>query len=222
MKQTNRVTVIVPCWNYGMFLKECIDSILAQTILPFEIIIANDCSTDNTQEIAETYQTERPELFTVINNKFRFGTIGNENNASELVKTEWFFYVEADDKIEPTYIEKALNVIDKSDEKLAIVYSDMLKFGLWDGVWITSDWNPEALRTGNYINGHSFIRTSVFKEIGGLRDTGSYEDHQMWVDMLDLNKGYYGVRIPEPLVLYRRHDKGHRTDRDDIAKRSNL
>lgn len=220
-QKTANVTVIIPCWNYGMFLREAIDSVLAQTVKPYKIILADDGSTDDSYKIQVEYYESNPFLFVLDRSAKREGTIVNENKAAELVQTEWMFYLDADDKIDPTYIEKAWNIIEsRKDPKLAIVYSDMLKIGLWDGIWQTSDWDPVALRTGNYINGHSFIKVSVFREIGGLRDTGAYEDHQMWVDMLDLNKDYYGVRIPEALVHYRRHDKGHRTDKSDIATRS--
>lgn len=220
------VTVIVPCWNYGMFLRECLDSILAQTVLPEQIIIADDCSSDNSPAIYQEYLDgeHRPDgqrvPIRVVRNAGRLGTIKNENSAGALVETPWMFFLDADDKIDPTYIEKAFAIIDSRDDKLAIVYSDMRKFGLWDGDWVVSDWNPDALRQGNYINGHSFVRTDLFREIGMLKDGPGFEDHQMWVDILDLNKGYYGVRIPESLVWYRRHEYGHRTDKTDIAKRS--
>lgn len=202
-----------------MFLRECVDSVLAQTILPEHIIIADDGSTDNSREIALEYCAQYPDLVSYSQVYPRQGLIDNLNRTYPLVETEWMFYLAADDKIEPTYIERALGIINSRDEKLAIVYSDMKKFGLWDGDWITNDWDPEALRQGNYINGHAIMRTSVLREVGGYRETGGFEDHQLWVDMLDLNKGYYGVRIPELLVWYRRHQYGHRTDKTDHATR---
>ena len=83
------------------------------------------------------------------------------------------------------------------------------------------------MRRGNYINGHAFIKKSIYDEAGGLRSqvngsTDFFEDFQLWIDILDLKKGYYGRRIPEALIMYRRHDFGHRTDRTDKEKRKDL
>jgi glycosyltransferase involved in cell wall biosynthesis len=226
MSKTAPITVIVPCWNYGMFLRECLDSVFMQTVMPRHVIVANDASTDNTREIAIEYG-ERvktgefgPVNFELKSAAVRSGTIAIENMASLEVETPWMFYLDADDRLDCKYVEKVNEVIKANDDKLAIVYSDMRKFGNWEGDWVVSDWDPVALRTGNYINGHSVFRTELFREIGGLKDGPGFEDHQLWVDMLDLKRGYYGVRIPEPLVWYRRHDFGHRTDKTDIAKRS--
>ena len=219
--QTNKITVIVPCWNYGMFLRECLDSILASTVLPHEIIVADDCSSDDSQQIGVEYGLKH-RLVKPMRNMERLGTVANENQAAKFVSTPWMFFLDADDKIDPTYIEKVLKVIDERDEKLMVVYSDMQKFGLWDGVWAVSEWDPVALRTGNYINGHSVLRKDLFDRIGGLKDNGNFEDHQMWVDMMDLDKEFYGVHIPEALIWYRRHDFGHRTDKSDITKRQNI
>jgi len=216
---TAPISVIVPSWNYGMFLRECLDSLIAQTVRPERIIIANDASTDDTQAIAIEYAKRHPSVLPIQNTERR-GTIINENEATKHVSSPWLFFLDADDKVEPTYIEEAVNVIAAHDDKLAIVYSDMRKFGLWDGDWTVSDWDPVALRSGNYINGHSIFRTELYREVGGLKDNGNFEDHQLWVDMLDLNRGYYGVRIPKPLVWYRRHQYGHRTDNTDLTTRA--
>ena len=161
-----------------------------------------------------------PDLIQVIYREENVGTIINENEAADHVETEWMFYLDADDKLDVRYVEEVLKVIEKEDnEKLAIVYSDMKKFGTWDGEWIVSDWDPESLRTGNYINGHAVFRKDLFDEVGRLKDNGNFEDHQLWVDFLDLNRGYYGVRIPAPLIWYRRHEHGHRTDGSDKNQR---
>lgn len=218
--KTEKITVIVPCWNYGCFLREALDSILAQTVLPSQIIIADDASTDETPAIAAEYMKDNRTRISVITNKTRQGTIANENQAASQVDTPWLFFLDADDKIDPTYIEKALKVIEAESDKLMVVYSDMRKFGLWEGDWICSNWDREALRQGNYINGHSFLRKDLFDRVGGLKDNGHFEDHWMWCEMMDLDPAFYGVRIPETLVWYRRHDRGHRTDKSDITKRS--
>lgn len=219
--RTDKITVIVPCWNYGMFLRECLDSLLAQSVLPHEIIIADDASTDDSPQIAVEYSMEHS-FIRPLRSMTRRGTIINENEAAKQVRTEWMFFLDADDKLDPTYIEKVLQAIESRDDKLFVVYSDMRKFGLWEGNWVVSDWNREALRQGNFINGHSVFRKDLFDRIGGLKDNGHFEDHWMWVEMMELDPAFYGVRIPEPLVWYRRHDYGHRTDNSDISKRKDM
>lgn len=217
----SRITVIVPCWNYGMFLEECLDSLVNQTVKPAKIIIANDASTDDTLAIANRYKEHFPELFVILTQEKRVGTIKNENSAAELVDTPWMFFLDADDKVKKDYIEKVLKVIENNDEFLFVVYSDMVKFGNWEGVWNVAEFNRGALFTGNYINGHSVFKTNLFRQVGGLKDNGNFEDHQLWVDIMNLDERYYGKRIPEALVWYRRHDHGHRTDKNDIDKRQN-
>lgn len=219
---TDKITVVITNWNYGMFLREAMDSVLAQTVTPAHIIFADDGSTDNSLEIENEYLSVYPDLVTISRAPQRQGLIANLNRTGKEVETDWMCFLAADDKFEPTYIEKALAAIESHDDKLAIVYCDMIKFGNWSGYWQVSDWDPVALKQGNYINGHAVMRRSVFDEVGGYKDNGNFEDHQLWVDMVDLNKGYYGVRIPEGLVWYRRHDYGHRTDKTDIDRRAGL
>src|SRR3990167_5972559 len=130
-KQTGKVSVIIPNWNYGMFLREAIESVLKQTLLPKQIIITDDCSTDESRDIIQEYCAKYPFLVVAILNPERYGTIKNENDAMGVVTAPWAFYLDADDYVDPTYIEKAVQVIEDHYDKLAIVYSDMMKVGNW-------------------------------------------------------------------------------------------
>lgn len=224
--KTDKLTVIITNWNYGMFLREAVESVLNQTVLPKKIIFADDGSTDNSLAIEMEYMANYPDLFEISRVDQREGLPANLRRTADLVNTEWMCFLAADDKFKPTYIEKCAEFFD-SDPKLAILYSDMQKFGNWEGVWEVSEWNEDILRRGNYINGHACFRKNVYDEAGGYRKdvNGSqdfFEDFYLWIDIIDLGKGYYGRRIPEPLVMYRRHDFGHRTDRSDLDKRKGL
>lgn len=217
------MTVIITNWNYGMFLREAVESILAQTVLPKRIIFADDGSTDNSLEIEQEYVSKYPGLIELSRVEERQGLPDNLRRNAALVDTPWMCFLAADDMFKPTYIEKALQFMD--EPRLAIIYSDMEKFGNWSGLWAVSDWNEDELRRGNYINGHAFILKQAYDEAGGFRRevNGSkefFEDFYMWIDICDLKKGYYGRRIPEPLVMYRRHDFGHRTDKTDLHTRN--
>ena len=222
--KTDQITVLITNWNYGCFLREAIDSVLAQTVLPARIIIADDGSTDESLSIENEYVHAYPDLIMINRQEKRGGLCKNLNDSIKHVETPFFCALAADDKFAPTYIEKALEKISSNDEKLFVVYSDMIKFGNWDGIWAVIDWDEQALRQGNYINGHSVIRKSIFDEVGGYRtevngNESFFEDYYLYVDIINLNKGYYGVHIPEPLVFYRRHDRGHRTDQTDLTTR---
>lgn len=223
--QTDNITVIITNWNYGMFLREAIDSVLSQTIRPKQIIIADDCSSDDSLAIEEEYAKNFPELITINRQAQRRGLCENLNSTIALVTTPFFCCLAADDKFEQSYIEKCDRVINNTnDEKLFVVYTDMIKFGKWEGIWSVIDWNEEELRKGNYINGHSVISKKIYDEVGGYRKEVSgnpnfFEDYYLYMDIINLNKGYYGIHIPEALVYYRRHDYGHRTDGTDLNTR---
>lgn len=223
--RSRAITVIITNWNYGMFLREAIESVLAQTVLPHKIIIADDGSSDESIEIEKEYYRRYPHLFIIKRNPERQGLPKNLNGAIALVQTPYYCALAADDKFAPTYLEKSLQVIHKeASERLFVVYTDMVKFGLWEGVWQVSDWDESALRQGNYINGHAVLKTDIVREAGCYRtevngDESFFEDYYLYMDIVNLGKNYYGVRIPEALVYYRRHDYGHRTDKTDLNKR---
>lgn len=224
--QNSDLTVIITNWNYGMFLRDAVESVLAQTVLPTKIIFADDGSTDNSYAIEQEYCDKYPALFMISRVEQNQGLTHNLVRSAALVTTKWMCFLAADDKFKPTYIERCAEFFN-SDERLAIIYSDMEKFGNWDGVWEVSEWNEDILRRGNYINGHACILVDAYRHVGGHRlhvngSTDFFEDFYLWIDMIDAGKGYYGRRIPEPLVMYRRHDFGHRTDRSDVVKRKDM
>lgn len=90
-----KVSVIVPCYNYGRFLSKCITSILCQSIKDFEIIVINDCSTDETTEVLTQFR-ENPKI-KIIHHKSNKGFPKSVNEGVDLTEGEYITMISADD-----------------------------------------------------------------------------------------------------------------------------
>lgn len=92
------VSVLMTSYNREEFIAEAIESVLSSTYKNFELIIVDDCSTDNTVQIAKQFE-EKDERVTVYVNEINLGQFPNRNKASEYARGEYIFYVDSDDKI---------------------------------------------------------------------------------------------------------------------------
>ena len=115
-----RVSVVIPCFDHGRFIDEAVDSVLAQTYRDFEIVIVNDGSTDeNTNRLLSSYQ--RPHT-SVLQTPHR-GLAGARNLGIAHASGEYILPLDADDRIGPTYCERAVALLDSNDA-LGIVYCE--------------------------------------------------------------------------------------------------
>lgn len=203
-----KVSVIIPCYNQGIFLDESINSVLKQTYKNIEIILVNDCSYDNTKEIAEKYLSEL-ENFIFINNEQNLGVASSRNLAIEKSSGDYILPLDADDIIEPTYIEKAVKILD-SDKSIGIVYCKARFFGKKSGEWKLPDFNIDDFLITNSIFCTALFRKDDFEKAGKYDDSmkTDVEDWDFWLSMLDL--GIKPYRIPEFLFNYRKHKSNKR------------
>ena len=108
------VSVIVPNYNHAHFLTERLESILAQTYTNFEIIILDDCSTDNSREIIERYRSNPHVLKIVYNQRNCGNTFKQWLRGIELAQGELCWIAESDDSCLPTLLEKLVPMFEKS------------------------------------------------------------------------------------------------------------
>jgi len=109
----NPVTsVCVPTYNGAKYFRECLDSILAQTLTEFELLIVDDHSSDDTLKIAQEY-ADRDARIRVTRNDRNLGLVGNWNRCIELAQGEWIKFVFQDDLIEPQCLEKMVAACEK-------------------------------------------------------------------------------------------------------------
>lgn len=201
------VSIILPVYNGENYLKEAIESALAQTYEPIEVIVVNDGSKDKTEEIALSY-----------GNKIRYFVKENGGVSTALnlgiahMRGEYFSWLSHDDLYQPEKIQ--LNIEALSSDPTQIVYSDYTVIDK-DGATITTmsiaDKYPNAdLSLGLFpilrqvLNGCSllihkshFIRVGTFNE--HLRVT---QDYDLWLRML---RGRRLIYIKRPLVMLREH-----------------
>jgi glycosyltransferase involved in cell wall biosynthesis/SAM-dependent methyltransferase len=99
---TPQISVCVPTFNGAAYLQDCLDSILAQTFQDFEVVVIDDCSTDNTVEIAESY-VRRDTRFRLLRNPKNLGMRGvpNYNRCLSEAAADWIKFVFQDDTIAP-------------------------------------------------------------------------------------------------------------------------
>jgi len=121
------VSVVTPVWNGEKYLRQCIESVLAQTYANWEYIIVNNCSTDATLEIAEGYAAADPRIRVVTNERF-VSLIQNHNNACRQISpvSKYCKVVAADDWIYPECLEKMV-ALAEAHPTIAIVQAYRLR-----------------------------------------------------------------------------------------------
>jgi len=113
------VSIGLPVFNGGPFFAECLESVAAQTFEDFEVIISDNASTDDTARIAGSF-TERDRRFRYVRFERNMGVVANWNRVVELATGRYFRWLEADDLIAPTYLERCVGVLEQEPEVVLV------------------------------------------------------------------------------------------------------
>lgn len=97
-------TIIISSYNYGKFLDKALDSVYNSTYRNFEVIVVNDGSNDNTQEILDSYRKTHRDFYTITQKNI--GLSASRNRAMKYARGEYIWFVDADDWIEKKALEK--------------------------------------------------------------------------------------------------------------------
>lgn len=116
-----KVTMIVPIYNMEEFLRDCLDSLAAQTIAPedFEILLIDDGSPDNSIDIMQEYAAKYPNM--KILRKENEGLSPTRNYGIQRAKGKYIMYIDADDTLSPETVEKVTDFFDKHYDEIDLV-----------------------------------------------------------------------------------------------------
>ncbi|MFK0332000.1 glycosyltransferase [Rhizobium sp. NPDC090275] len=211
------VDVVIPCYNYGKFLSECVESVLSQDGVDVRILIIDDCSPDNTQEIGSdlAFRNEQVEFRRHVNNK---GHIDTYNEGIEWACSDFFLLLSADDYLLPGALYHATKVMSEHAD-ISFVFGNAVVLSD-DGSQINSEpfggsatAPPLLLRCDEFVQAlkgrnivptpTAVVRTSAQKRAGGYRkDLPHSGDLAMW--LLLAAQGPVGF-VNEPQAVYRVH-----------------
>ena len=201
------VSVIIPNYNYSQYLREAIDSVLAQTYAEIEIIVVDDGSTDNSREVLESYGDRITAIF-----QENAGVSAARNNGVSESHGEYIAFLDADDAWFPTKIERELAIFE-NDARLGLVHVGVVEID-GDGNLLSEHKDgmdgqvADALLhfEGPVILGGGsgmMVPRRVFDEIGGF-DT-RLSTSADWDLFYQIANRYSVGFVPEVLLKYRVH-----------------
>lgn len=163
-----KLSVIVPIYNAEKYIERCLDSIVSQTFKDLEIILVNDGSTDNSQEIIKKYADQYPNLIEVLV-KENGGQATARNLGIEEASGEYIAFVDVDDYLELNAYEKTMKYIEKNN-------LDIVCFDFWevingqkvakDHYIINSNDNTRKYIVSESSPVNKVIKTQIFKRNG--------------------------------------------------------
>lgn len=113
------VSIIVPVYNVEQYLKECLDSLIAQTYSKIEIICVEDCSTDGSLDLLNEYSSKYKQIKVVRHDKNQ-GLSQARNTGMKYAQGEYIAFVDSDDFVSDDYIEKLLAVLEENQSDMSI------------------------------------------------------------------------------------------------------
>jgi hypothetical protein len=202
------VSVVVPTYNGASFVRETLESVLAQPWSPLEVIVCDDGSTDGTLAILESFG----ERIRVVRQANR-GVAAARNRAAEEARGELIAFLDHDDVWEPAMLSTLVPLL-LSDRELGLVYADAWIIdarGAFHGrrgryLHYAEGWVFDQLLRGNFIPVETtLMRAQLFRELGGCDPSLRYlEDYELCLRVA--RRARIGFH-PEPLARYRIHDR---------------
>lgn len=210
MKDKGKVSIIIPNYNNAQYLKECIESAINQTYSNKEIIIVDDCSTDNSYDIISEFKNQYKDLICVHKNTENLGVSASLNLAISLSNGDFISWLSSDDIYLPYKV--AIN-IDNLTDNIGFVYSDFYYINEESSIISRANVREYSnikaqMYNDHWINGCSVLfRKSLLNtvglfdlEVGGK--SGHAADSMMWHKMSYICHYFF---INMPLVCYRIH-----------------
>jgi glycosyltransferase involved in cell wall biosynthesis len=229
----SRIDVVIPCYNYGRFLRQCAESVLAQSHPDLRVLVIDDASTDETAEIAADLAREDRRL-TFRRHSENRGHICSYNEGIAWAEGDYMLVLDADDVLLPGALERAASVLD-ADARVGLVYGPAMTFQTrnpltvsvyrpWnlngsdgaatspieglassDAILVDSTTFIEALLAGNHVpQSSAVVRTTLQKRLGGYCPTLPHSgDLEMWVRFALHARVAY---IHALQAVYRRHE----------------
>lgn len=212
-----RISIYITSYNQKDYLVEAIESVLNQTVKPFEIIIVDDCSTDGSPEIIQEYAKKHSSLIRPFLHEKKIGVPRNRNFALSKVRGDLVTYVDGDDKFLPRKLELELQTYLKHSEA-QIVYSNFRyindsgeEIAIWDdGIRIPPSGNIFIeTYAQDFPRGTPFrselVSYSCFSDVGFYVDR-SFQLYEDWDMRIRLTKRFKVAYCPELLSEYRVHE----------------
>lgn len=159
--QTPLVSIIIPNYNHARFLKQRIESVLIQTVQDFEIILLDDCSTDNSKEILGQYKNHPKITQTVFNTKNSGSPFKQWQKGIDLAKGNYIWIAESDDYCQANFLEEVFNCFN-DNRALGVVYTQSVDVDengrlLSHRSQYTKEFIPNVWSDNFAIEGHQFI-----------------------------------------------------------------
>lgn len=201
------VSIITPNWNCAKYISETIRSVQAQTYRNWEMIIVDDCSTDNSEQVVKPY-SDMDNRIRLLKNEKNSGAAVSRNYALREAKGWWIAFLDSDDLWAPDKLEKQLKFmtaggyhfsytaykeIDDSSAETGVLISGpgkVSKFGMFAFCW------PGCL---------TVMYDREYVGLVQIEDIKKNNDYAMWLKVCRKAKCYL---LKEPLALYRRGRKG--------------
>jgi glycosyltransferase involved in cell wall biosynthesis len=207
---TPLVTAVVPTYNGARFIERTLDSLAAQTWPHLEILIGDDCSTDDTLEVVRRFAERHPNT-RVLEREANLGWLRNSNDLMANARGELMFFAFHDDEVAPTYVEQLVGAL-RNAPRAVLAFSDMHvheldgtverhAFAAFDGVTSALERARIMVRRpdGWWVPNRGLFPASAFAEVGGIHPNDRGEFSADWTWLLGLCLVGEFVRVPEVL-----------------------
>lgn len=224
-----KVTFVVPCYKLARLLPECVNSILRQSFRDFEILIMDDCSPDNTAEVAASFHDPR---VIHVRNEPNLGHLRNYNKGISLARGEYVWLISADDYLRRPYIlERYVRLLDEhprvgyvfcpavkvrgGQEVEALQYSS---HGDRDTIFNGRKLLSRLVRANTIVAASGCVRKECYEKVSVFPlDMPWGGDWYLWAMFaFSYDVGYFA----EPMVCYREHELSmtNKLMKEDVAQ----
>lgn len=190
MNKKSLITVICICYNHENYVTQALNSIIEQTHKHIEIIIVDDCSTDNSVCVIKNWLKHHSQIKFITNTK-NIGVTKSFNKAKNLMSGDYIIDLAADDMLEPDAAKTLISVFNKC-YNIAIAYGNAALIDEYNNFIEIYYKSPQDAKSGDLykdiisqtlkINSvASMIKTEVINDLGGYDENLLYEDLDIWI-----------------------------------------
>lgn len=206
--RTCSVSVIIPCYNYAKFLRFAVESVLAQTVMPLEILLVDDGSTDETSEIAAQFSAPVRYIY-----QENAGLSSARNRGIAEARGDYVAFLDADDGFQPRMLERCLAEFERLGPEWGLVAVQPIGIDAQGALLpaprrapthsFAGEVTARQLVIKNRFVPTVVVRRALFAKTGGFKpEFRSSEDREMWIRIADAARIWL---LDEQLVLKRSH-----------------